>query len=453
MNNQPDQPQNNTPLVPAGSSWQDGLNTFGGDHITPNQAPPITQPEQMIAAQQVAPQANPNIPTQAQMAPPIPPQAQPMALPPENTSSKKKMIIIGGALGILFIIIGIVIFFTNGSDSPSETPQNNASSEQAMALSAPSNIIATPQSETASITVSWNSAIGADSYILEYSTDPSFESTTYTKADLTESSTEITGIRNDATYYIRVASVKDSQTSSWSQTVSIEPSTDPAPAPSIPTQATLAVPSKPTITNRARSTLTVAWNKVEGAERYQLEFSRSSNFSGKVYVEQPSGTSVQLTGLAASMTYHIRVAAVKGPTTTGWSEVTSGTTLAASSGGSSPAPTQPAPAPAPTPTPTPTPAKPKNVTLTPGPVLSDGSTHINARWTAANASARAEILWTGGATAGVPRAPKGDGGGGATSDRANGLRENTRYCFKVREYSGSTAGAWSEETCVTTNRR
>jgi hypothetical protein len=284
------------------------------------------------------------------------------------------------------------------------------------------------------LNISWQAVRGASSYTVEYATDPDFTQNfdTQTVKDATSLHIDLLAAGR---YYVRVAAQTGNDQSDFteSQVTEFAPVATPAPVtPSAPASSSLPAPGKPSLSVTGSSSLKVSWSSVTGAQKYRVEYTyRSNTFSGAFWQES-NGTSLNLSGLNASTTYYVRVAGYAGGSFGDWSASASATTQAA------PAPVAP--------------KMPSNVRLTPGMVPNGATaTYINAVWTAGDSSARAEILWSGPGLLNQPRAPKGDGGGGATSDRANGLKLNTTYCFQVREYSGSTPGPWTNKVCATTN--
>jgi len=98
------------------------------------------------------------------------------------------------------------------------------------------------------------------------------------------------------------------------------------------------IPSNLRSTGQTPNSLAVAWNAVTGAPHYRVQYSKNANMSGAQYADT-TGTSLTLSGLAASTKYYFRVAVVEAGNGGKLSDYTqtpypSATTKASSTGGS-----------------------------------------------------------------------------------------------------------------------
>lgn len=173
----------------------------------------------------------------------------------------------------------------------------------APALSSPANA---STGVSTSPTLSWQSSTGADSYGVQVSTDPSFGTTVYSQTGITSTSTAVTGLAANTTYYWRVNATNTGGTSGWSTTFNF--TTGSVSAPSVPVLASPANGS----TNVSRSP-TLTWNTSARADSYTLQVSANSAFSTYIYNQANiTSTSATVSGLGSRVTYYWRVIAVNG---------------------------------------------------------------------------------------------------------------------------------------------
>ena len=154
-------------------------------------------------------------------------------------------------------------------------------------------------------TLSWQTSAGADSYGVQVSTVSSFSTTVYSQTGITATSTGITGLAGNTTYYWRLNATNTGGNSSWSVTYSF---TTGASAPSVPILASPLSGS-----NNVSRSPTLTWNAASGANTYTVQVSTNSNFTAIVYnTPNISSTSTTLTGLGSRVIYYWRVVAVNG---------------------------------------------------------------------------------------------------------------------------------------------
>ena len=81
-------------------------------------------------------------------------------------------------------------------------------------------------------------------------------------------------------------------------------------------------------TKATKSSVTVSWDKIEGAERYKVELCENSNFKSGTYSESYPTTSTKkaVYGLDAGSTYFARVVALK-KTSTGYEDLFTETSI------------------------------------------------------------------------------------------------------------------------------
>src|SRR5690606_11833373 len=158
-----------------------------------------------------------------------------------------------------------------------------------------------PASITASsFTANWGSSVGATSYRLDVSTNSSFSSyvSGYNNLTVAGTTTNVTGLSANTTYYFRVRAVNSTGTSANSST-----------------GTALSAPVSPVVaaaTNVTNETFTASWNSVVGAVSYRLDVSTVSNFTTFIpgYLGAVvTGTSTDVVGLSGNTTYYYRVRA------------------------------------------------------------------------------------------------------------------------------------------------
>ena len=154
-------------------------------------------------------------------------------------------------------------------------------------------------------TLSWNASATADSYGVQVSTVSDFGTTVFSQTGITSTSTGVTGLAGNTTYYWRVNATNTGGNSQWSVTYSF--TTGVGSAPSVPI---LASPSSGS-TNISRSP-TLTWNPSTGANYYTVQYSTNSNFTTFTETPSTSSTSTTVSGLGSRVTYYWRVVAVNG---------------------------------------------------------------------------------------------------------------------------------------------
>ena len=152
------------------------------------------------------------------------------------------------------------------------------------------------------ITVAWNAVDHADRYSLSYK--PTGETTWMNKNVGTNTSYTISGLTPNTQYDIRVKAVGDGVNYKSVYSATVKAKTIATPVGPVP----LAKPVV-SVTGQTGTTITVAWNDVENAERYSLSYKLASD-SAWTNVNVWSDTSYTITGLAKNSEYDVRVKAV-----------------------------------------------------------------------------------------------------------------------------------------------
>lgn len=155
---------------------------------------------------------------------------------------------------------------------------------------------ATAQQLTTSL--SWNPALGAATYNLQVSTDPTF-ATTVVNATLTGTSYNFTTTTNFATYYWRVNATNITGTSAYSAVWNFRTIIG-TPSPATPTSGITGV----------LNPVNVSWTGVPGAISYDIQAATDASFTVLTYNGNISGTTAMLTGLLDNNQYFWRIRAV-----------------------------------------------------------------------------------------------------------------------------------------------
>ena len=203
----------------------------------------------------------------------------------------------------------------------------------ANAPAAPVAIAATSVTSSG-FTAKWNASTGATNYYLDVSLSSTFGSfvTGYNNKSVGNvTSSAVSGLTSNTTYYYRVRAYNTAGTSASSNTITVVLPAGPPAAP----VATAA-------TNVARNSFTANWNKSTGATSYYIDVSTSSSFLTKLtnYNNKLLGdvASLSITGLSANKTYYYRVRAANASGTSGNSNTISQRTTKSAEIAASPMP-------------------------------------------------------------------------------------------------------------------
>ncbi|MEE9289156.1 MAG: hypothetical protein V3U69_06180, partial [Bacteroidota bacterium] len=166
------------------------------------------------------------------------------------------------------------------------------------------------------LTLSWNSSSGAQSYRLQVSSDSSFGTTVFDDSTLADTSQQVGPLSNNTTYYWRVNTKNAGGTSDWSMVWSF------ATVAAVPAPPMLASPADGDTVQS--TTLLLAWLASSGADTYRLQVSTDSSFGTTVFDDSTlADTSQQVGPLSNNTTYYWRVNAKNTGGSSGWSNVRS----------------------------------------------------------------------------------------------------------------------------------
>jgi len=165
-----------------------------------------------------------------------------------------------------------------------------------------------------STTLSWSASSGATIYRLQLSTSSTFSTTVVDDSSLSGISRLVGPLSNNTQYYWRVCASNAGGTSQYSPTWSF---TTIVVAPPIPTLSSPA--------NNAGDqpvTLTLNWNASQGATKYRVQLSTSTNFATSLVDDSTvTGTSLQAGPLSNNTQYFWRVKASNVGGSSGYSSV------------------------------------------------------------------------------------------------------------------------------------
>jgi hypothetical protein len=179
-----------------------------------------------------------------------------------------------------------------------------------------SGLTATPGN--GQVALSWSPVSGATSYNVYYSTNPNVAPTavsnlvgTLSQMGLTNTSTTITGLTNQTTWYFIVTAVTTNGESSPSTTVSAMPS-------STSTGGSGTGVTGVTATKVGTGQVTVSWGAVSGAISYNVYYDTtpSVSTSSPHVIQNIPGTSTTISSLATGLTYYFIVTVNTAPPST-----------------------------------------------------------------------------------------------------------------------------------------
>ncbi|MCX6134195.1 MAG: fibronectin type III domain-containing protein [Ignavibacteriales bacterium] len=172
------------------------------------------------------------------------------------------------------------------------------------------------------LTLGWNAAQGATNYRVQVSTSTNFASLVMDDPTVTGTSRSVGPLANNTQYYWRVSAANAGGTSQYSTVWSFTTIVAAPPAP------TLSLPLNNSVDQPL--SLTLGWNAAQGATKYRVQLSTSTNFSSFV-VDDPAvtGTSLQAGPLSNNTQYFWRVMASNVGGSSSYSTVFSFTTIVA----------------------------------------------------------------------------------------------------------------------------
>jgi len=183
----------------------------------------------------------------------------------------------------------------------------------AVVLSSPVN---GTQNSLTTLTLAWSVTPKAASFAVQVSTSADFSSTVMSLSGLSGFSQPIGPLANSVEYYWHAAATNAAGTGMWSSAWNF---------------ATIATPVLVSPTSGAGN-ISIApnfsWSSVPTANSYHLDVSTSSNFATTVYSQGSlTGTSQTVSGLFNATAYYWRVGAKNATGISGWSNVSSFTTI------------------------------------------------------------------------------------------------------------------------------
>ena len=200
------------------------------------------------------------------------------------------------SLGLAVTIAGFEAYVDSDGDG-----SLNGNDEDFM-TDGPTNV--TAAAGDGEITISWDSVSGAISYNIYWSTSSGVSKDTYEGKieDITETSYTHTGLTNDTTYYYVITAETSYGESDLSSEILATPSAT-GEAPSAPINVSAAP---------GDGEITISWDAVSGAARYNVYWATSSGVSMDTYegkIEDITTTSYTHTDLANGTTYYYVVTA------------------------------------------------------------------------------------------------------------------------------------------------
>ncbi len=175
---------------------------------------------------------------------------------------------------------------------------------------APASIAASSVTSSSAV-VTWAAVTGASSYSLEYKLGTA---TSWTVLPVTTTSYTFSNLAASTTYNVRVRAVCSGTNGTYSTVLNITTTA----------ASTCGVPTGLVATNILANSATCSWTAISGASAYSFQYKTSSATSWITL--SPTATSVNLTGLIASTTYNMQVAAVCSGITSAYSALSNFTT-------------------------------------------------------------------------------------------------------------------------------
>jgi len=171
------------------------------------------------------------------------------------------------------------------------------------------------------LVMSWSNTERADSYRLQVSADPQFNSTVIDLDTLTSTFFPVSELEHETTYYWRVNAANVAGSGEWSDVWNF---TTIIEKPEVPV---LLSPADSSINQPI--TLPFSWMDTERAENYTFQVSTTPDFSNVFWGEVTANTDIIANGLRNNTKYYWRVNAINIADSSDWSEVWSFTTIIA----------------------------------------------------------------------------------------------------------------------------
>ena len=200
-----------------------------------------------------------------------------------------------------------------GGNGDDEKDKNN--DEETFVLSAPTGLKASYISSTSKIKVTWNSVSGADYYEFYWGTSNNPDKAKKGENKYTDTEAYLINVEEGDAFYFWVKAKKSDVTSDFSKSAYC----------SVPA-STINPPTGVTATATSSSTITVTWNAVSGATKYDVYYSTSPYSSSALHVGDTDSLSMGITGASSDTTYYFWVKASNGSKTSDFSSYASVTT-------------------------------------------------------------------------------------------------------------------------------
>jgi prepilin-type N-terminal cleavage/methylation domain-containing protein len=242
----------------------------------------------------------------------------PASVPSSFNSSPDVTVSGGSGDGKIYCLDAIsskdaTIHYYIDQDSGNQGAQLGTCAGRPVAPMTPVNLAAAATSGS-TINLTWDAVTGANSYIVQKSTNAPFSDSS-TIATPTSNSASSNSLSTNTTYYYRVRAVNAYGQSNWSTVISA---------------MTLILPSAPAnfVAITASSTaINLTWDAVSGATGYVVQQASSDQFSDASTIATPTSNSASSSSLLTFTTYYYRVQTVNANGSSGWSTTASATTL------------------------------------------------------------------------------------------------------------------------------
>lgn len=174
-------------------------------------------------------------------------------------------------------------------------------------------------------TMVWRSTATATSYQLQLATDAAF-TTGVVSQQQSDTTTTLSALEFETTYYWRVRSIRDTEEGPWSTTRIFTTQANPVQDVPLPNRVTLSTPANLAV--QVPTSPTLVWRTANNATSYELQFGTDPTFAVTLLAATTSDTT-RVTGLTLAFeTVHFwRVRAVNATGNGEWSTVFSFTTI------------------------------------------------------------------------------------------------------------------------------
>ncbi|HWP82728.1 MAG TPA: fibronectin type III domain-containing protein [Bacteroidota bacterium] len=279
-------------------------------------------------------------------------------------------------------------------------------------LSSPPN---NATNQPTALDLQWNASTRASSYELQVSTFSTFDTLTIDRSGITTTSSPVSGLRHNTSYFWRVRATNAGGTSLWSTVWRFTTAVADPLAPSLV--------SPPNGATGISVNATLEWSATLGATSYRLQLSTSTSFTTLIIDEGGiTSTTKSLTGLTSGTTYYWKVQSNNSAGSSGWSTVWSFTTAF-----------NPPSAPA---------------LLSPQDNATDVPTAVTLQWQPSSSASSYRVQLSQTSTFGIRQIDQG--GIRDTSFSVAGLSNNAKYYWRVQAMNPGGTSGWSTTWAFTT---